>query len=503
MTRFKIAFMILVLFICTNSFSQGKAPADTEGGVTIEGDSAESAAFDYMMGGVFGAITIDGKNYQQIGLRPELKLWKFGIGLDINVLLDEDGKVREEDWDEAKDYIDKIYYISFGKKGEPFYFKYGGLQSTTLGYGTLISGYTNLLEYPTYKRQGIDISIDTKYAGMEAVVGNFKNLAGKNKAIMGGGRIYVKPFRRLQIGGSYAGDMNEYKGLRDTDDDGYPDEVDMYPEDDRYVTEIDYWRGQGVPEPVISSMTSYGVISSLERSQLKSYSDERSRTGFWAADAGLRLINAEYFKIDIYTQFSQSVNTGGWGYTAPGVRITGGRLFEIYGDYRQQSDDFIFGYYNDTYDLERAKYVKDAAGDLHVETKKDKLNEAISSKGYLAGLKLNFFDVITGKAEYQDMRWGRDGEIKDKSLKGELALNKYLFPLISMAKVYYVQNNVEKIQWKTESTVIGGVLGLGVAEGVTVEFNYLITYQDVNGDGEIEGEDEEIRNISLSTTSRF
>ncbi len=64
-------------------------------------------------------------------------------------------------------------------------------------------------------------------------------------------------------------------------------------------------------------------------------------------------------------------------------------MFEIYGDYRQQSDDFIFGYYNDTYDLEQAKYVKDVT-DLYVTTKKYKLNQAISSKGYLAGLKLNF-----------------------------------------------------------------------------------------------------------------
>jgi hypothetical protein len=504
MTGFKIAFMIFVLLIGTNSFSQDKSAEVNEGGgVTIDGNSAESAAVDYMIGGVFGAVTIDGKNYQQIGLRPELKLWKFGVGLDVNVLLDEDGKVREEDWDEAKDYIDKIYYISFGKKGEPFYFKYGGLQSTTLGYGTLISGYTNLLEYPTYKRQGLELSIDAKYAGMEAVVGNFKDLSGSNKAVMGGGRIYVKPFSRLQIGGSFAGDMNEYKGLRDTDDDGYPDEVDMYPEDDRYVTETDYWRGQGVPELVITSMKTYGVISSLERSQLKSYSDDRSRTGFWAADAGLRLIDAEYFKIDIYSQFSQSVNTGGWGYTAPGVRITGGNLFEIYGDYRQQSDDFIFGYYNDTYDLERAKYVNDGSDDLIVTTKKDKLNAAISSKGYLAGLKLNFFSIITGKVEYQDMRWGREGEIKDKSLKGELALNKNLLPLISKAKVYYVQNNVEKIQWKTESTVVGGVVGLAVAEGVSVDFNYLITYEDKNGDGEIDGDDEQIRNVSVSTTSLF
>ncbi|HPS88343.1 MAG TPA: hypothetical protein PLY36_16470, partial [Spirochaetota bacterium] len=115
----------------------------------------------------------------------------------------------------------------------------------------------------------------------------------------------------------------------------------------------------------------------------------------------------------------------------------------------------------------------------------------------------NFFDFITGKAEYQDLRWGREEEMNDKSLKGEISLNKDVIPLISKARAYYVQNNVTKIQWKTESTVIGGVIGLAVAKGVSVDFNYLITYEDKNGDGKIKGDDEQIRNVSISTNSMF
>ncbi len=522
MTKFKIAGIIFLLLIVTNSFAQKKkpaaavketpkeetVPAENGGGENFGADTGkeEPGAVDFGLGGVFGAVTIDGKNYQQMGLRPEIRLWKLGVGLDLNILLDEEGKVREVDWNNKKAYIDKVYYVSWGKKDDPFYFKYGGLESTTLGYGTIINGYTNLLEYPTYKRQGLELSVDTTYAGMELIVGNFKDVAGHNPAVMGGGRIYVKPFSRLQIGGSIGGDLNEYKGLRDTDDDGYPDEVDMYPEDPNHVTEIDYFADKlGVAEnnPTILALVAAGLISPISKSQLTNYSTHRSMTGFWAVDAGLKLIDSDFFDVDLYSQFSKSFNTGGWGYTAPGIKLTGGKLFEIYGDYRQQSDDFIFGYYNDTYDLERAKYVSDAAGNLSVDTKKDKLNKAISSRGYLAGLKINFFDIITGKGEYQDMKWGRDEKISNKSLKGELSLNKDLIPMISKAKAYYVQNNVKKIQWKTESTVMGGIVGLGVAEGVTIDFKYLITYEDKNGDGKINGKDEEIRNVSVSTSSTF
>lgn len=504
------AFMAFIILMSSGFLYAQKKTVDVDVDTEISADDqARAQAINYMLGGVFGAVTIDGKNYQQIGLRPELQLWKFGIGLDISVLLDEDGKVREEDWDDKEDYIDKIYYVRYGKRGEPFYFQYGGLESTTLGYGTLINGYTNMLEYPTYKRQGLDIGFETRYMGMQAIVNDFKELQGKNRAVMGGGRIYLKPFSRLQIGGSVAGDLNEYKGLRDTDDDGYPDEVDAYPENDSFVTEIEYYNSHGIPGTATTGVTgtlvAAGLLSPIERDDLVDYGNQRSRTGFWAGDAGLRLINGDFVKFDIYTQYARSMNTGGWGFTAPGVKLSFGNVLEIYGDYRQQSEDFIFGYYNDTYDLERAKYVDEGVAPavrLVAHTKKEKLEAAEKLKGYFGGAKLNFFNIFTGKAEYQDMRWG-EKEKEDKSVRGELVFNRELVPVISKAKAYYVQNNVEKLEWKTESTVMGAVLGIGMGEGISIDFNYLITYEDRNGDGRIRGGDEEITNVSVSTSAMF
>jgi hypothetical protein len=100
------------------------------------------------------------------------------------------------------------------------------------------------------------------------------------------------------------------------------------------------------------------------------------------------------------------------------------------------------------------------------------------------------------------MRWGKT-EKEDKSLRGELVLNKDLLPMLSKAKAYYVQNNVEKLEWKTESTVMGAVVGILVGENVSIDFNYRITYEDKNGDGKIKGDDEEITNISVSTSALF
>ena len=79
------------------------------------------------MGGsvIIGATTINNTNYQQIGLRADIPIWKLGFGLDIQLLIDDEGNIREEDWDEFEDYLDKIFYIRWGRKGDPFYAKDG------------------------------------------------------------------------------------------------------------------------------------------------------------------------------------------------------------------------------------------------------------------------------------------------------------------------------------------------------------------------------------------
>ncbi|PKL74317.1 MAG: hypothetical protein CVV27_21110, partial [Candidatus Melainabacteria bacterium HGW-Melainabacteria-1] len=142
----KIRLILILLMI---AFTTALAADEVPAAPTDQAADGQSPV-NFGMGAVFGAVTIDGMNYQQIGLRPELTLWRIGIGLDIHVLLDEEGKVREEDWDNWEDYLDKLYYIRFGQKGDTFFFRYGGLDWTTLGYGTLIYGYSNMLEYPTY-----------------------------------------------------------------------------------------------------------------------------------------------------------------------------------------------------------------------------------------------------------------------------------------------------------------------------------------------------------------
>ncbi|MCL2154609.1 MAG: hypothetical protein FWH53_02975 [Leptospirales bacterium] len=464
-----------------------------------ENSSPEQAdsSFNFGLGGFFGAISTNGQNYKHIGLRPEIGIWKFAIALDINLFIDEDGKIRKEDWNEPSDYLDKIYYIRFGHRGDPFYFKVGGIDSTTLGYGALINNYNNTIDYPTYKRQGLDIGFETSSFGAQLIVNDFKELRGNNRSVMTGGRVFVKPFSRMQIGGSLAADFNEYKGLYDSDGDGVPDRVDFLPYDKKRSTEADFYRAKGWDPAIIQMLIDDHSISDDEFA----YKDKRSKTAFWSADVGFIIINGEFINLDIYAQFAQSFNTGGWGFSAPGIKLGLGNFFEVYADYRYRRDEFIFGYYNDTYDLERARFIQDGTGGLTVVTKKENLKEAKSLRGYSAGARLNLFDIITAKGEYADLSWG--DKQNDRSLRAEAELNKTLIPFISSLKGFYVQNNMDKIRLKSASTIWGGVMGIGLGSNAEIKMMYIVTYDDRNGDGKISGKDETNVQIAVSTEARF
>ena len=73
----------------------------------------------------------------------------------------------------------------------------------------------------------------------------------------------------LVAGATIASDFNQYNGLFDTDGDGYPDAIDAYPNDKRFVTEKDKWRHnlQGAPNirRTIDVLVANGVIDPTEK----------------------------------------------------------------------------------------------------------------------------------------------------------------------------------------------------------------------------------------------
>ena len=68
------------------------------------------------MQGAFGAVTIDGKIWNQVALRPIIPIGKVSVALDIVFFIDQNGNIHDDEWDFSdgraitNTLIDKIYF---------------------------------------------------------------------------------------------------------------------------------------------------------------------------------------------------------------------------------------------------------------------------------------------------------------------------------------------------------------------------------------------------------
>lgn len=164
-----------------------------------------------VMGG-FGMTVIDGEPYYLFNIAPELAFGKFGVGLDINLRMGKNGKLRTEDWDEGYDYLRMIRYIRYGTKKEPIYVRLGVLDYSRLGHGYIMYNYRNSASYDL-RKVGMEFDLDFERFGFESVYSDFR------EGGVFGFRAYGRPLKftslasvpvigGFEIGATYAADFN-------------------------------------------------------------------------------------------------------------------------------------------------------------------------------------------------------------------------------------------------------------------------------------------------------
>ena len=115
--------------------------------------------------GAVGSVTIDGKVWNQIAMRPVIPIGKWGVALDLVVYFDAHGNIHSDEWDFSSGraikntLIDKIYYIRYGFPGDPIYGKIGAIDRVDLGYGILVNGYSNNMLYPQERKIGLNFEL--------------------------------------------------------------------------------------------------------------------------------------------------------------------------------------------------------------------------------------------------------------------------------------------------------------------------------------------------------
>ena len=455
--------------------------------------------------GAFGAVTIDGKVWNQIALRPVIPIWKFGVALDLVFYIDADGNIHKDEWDfsdgEAikNTLIDKIYYIRFGFPNDPLYFKVGSLDYVKLGYGILVNGYSNAIEYPQVRKVGLDFRVKRNLFSVQGFVNDFKENLG-----LTGIRVQTPVLAGIPIGVSAVMDRNQHLGLKDRDGDKYPDFFDHFPDDeDKYSNAMDNYEEweQIYLEFEGSNPDSFDVWFNtlpLDHNIFNPAEIKDDPMSAIAIDIGYPVVTEQNMSIAIYAQIAKMIGETnypgnpdssvslGSGIIPVGVAAKFGPAhFNL--EYRIiPKGNFEFGYWNQTYEVERVSIEGGS-----IKTKESKLGRFGKQKGIFANFGMDVFGLLGFNMAYQNLRgdiW--DGNMfsnqANQSFQSELGLKKSISK-IKTAKLFYQQLNVPNpFEFEfTESTVMGYRIGIELGSGMVLNYTYQRTFR-MSSDGELE-----------------
>ncbi len=504
---------------------------------TIPGDPLPEEVFDettettYGLTGRIGTVTHDGISYSQIRLFPELNIGKFGFGFDLDLLIDANGKIYDGNWDDWEDYVNKIFYIRYGNRQEPFYFKAGCIPDYTLGHGLIFDHYSNMLRYPTSKNVGAYVGINTPFSGVgfEAFTHNIHT----NQILSA--RVHANPFdysevpilQNIKIGVNVGMDRDQYGKYEDNDDDNIPDVYDKFPDDpnswldtdsdglaDNMDFDID--GDGGIDHPNLNDWVNdqfpniegyypdFPFDTTVVPDSALAYSEARELT-IYSLDYILPLVAKEQFSLEHYGEYA-TIDGYGSGLIFPGFSSSF-LFFDAKFEFRNFTDEFIPGYFDRIYDEQRAqmRVVNDGSRNVYsLASKDEQLNVSKASLGWFGYLKANIANIGHVKVAYQDM-YGEDNHT-GKSLWANLAAYPSIVEKLKEASVYYSQTHARYIDFlhpRTNSAALSGRVVYSLSETADLIARYNETYSDVNGDGKIKGTDEIITGFAVGVEFSF
>ena len=486
----------------------------------------------FAMGLGIGSSTLDGVLYNQISLRPEINIGKVGIGLDLMVYVDNEGNVRDDEWAIENDpslLLDKILYIRYGNKTDPFWTKYGSIEGMTFGYGGLMNNYSNMMEFPTVRRAGINTGFNIGPVGGELFLANLKDIS-RGGTISGLRVSYtVSEDIPLTVGMNYISDGNIFSSLADKDDDSYPDVFDDFPDDSTIWndTDGDGWpdpgHGTSVPDSLIDIDADGDNIPDTQESGdqivLKavpfSLKDNSAKTNAMSFDIGYPLLKEDYLSLTLFAEYNKLSFPGaastdstfirpersGTGITIPGLRSTLFKVLNISLEYRMINGAYVPQYFDQAYDLNRVT-TSTVDNQTIVNTKDmnvfDAFSDSSKSSGLFGSAGMNLFNLINFSASYANMK---ADSVELKSFTSSLSLNTDNIPKISSAMAYYQRNNDDDpfdFENPSVNTIMGYRVGYELSKGVSLIWDFRQSYRD-DGTGQMET----IKQTNIETTFNF
>ena len=509
-------------------------PPSEAGEMTPEPEAEEEAEDDgegmLAMDAGFGAVTIDGQLYNQIALRPDISIGKLGVGLDVVIYMDQDGNIRKDEWDEAKDIIDKVMYVRWGQPGDPFFVRVGTLENVVMGYGLFMNGYSNMMEYPSVRKTGHHVGFTIGNFGVENVVANYKEFSFSGEStglgIMGLRGTYS--LGKLTFGTTLVMDNNQYLGLKDDDGDYIPNLVDDFPDHAKYSVDTD---GDGRPDGLSEEIDIDGDGITDEEYDLDGdgrtdnfegrnwdddvkpkadpfdISENPSTVGGVSVDISYPILNMDKFKLVLFAEAGQYFGTAdsmyfeengvvdkkpveyGMGATAPGLRAQIFNFLTASLEFRITPDgNFVYGLFDKNYDLERVGFIDMPGMGLTPRTRYEKLYDNSAMMGVFGSIGADVMGLVTLQAGYQHMT---SDESEVKGIQGSIGIAPNLIPKVEAANAYILRMNVDD-PWDIESegTLLGYYVTMGLGGGATLTWDFRQSYIDLNGDGIIDTDPE-------------
>jgi len=334
----------------------------------------------------------------------------------------------------------------------------------------------------------------------------------------------------LTIGMNVVSDLNMFSGLKDSDEDSYPDIFDDFPDNPTFWndTDGDGWADPGhgvdVPDSLIDiDADGDNIIDANENDsdiQLKatpfSINDNKASALGYTFDIGYPIFTGKLFSLGIYSEFntlsfpsttsSDSLFTrlerSGTGITVPGLRASFFSILDLTIEYRIVNGSFVPNFFDQSYDLTRV--VTQTVGDsvTIIKTKDmftfDESSNDFKSSGVFGSASLNLFNLASFSASYANMVAESD---TIQSFSAFVNLNAENIPKISTAMAYYQRNNDANpfdFENPTENTIMGYRVGYELSKGVNLIWDFRQFYRD-NGTGTMEP----IKQTTIETTFDF
>ncbi len=446
--------------------------------------------------GSFGSVTINNQVYNQFSLRPELIFGKIGLGLDLYFYFDQDGNLYDENWnfssskDVYKTLVDKIYYLRYGVPSDDLYFRIGALPSITLGHGSLVNGYSNVMDYPRVRRTGVNFKYNFPNFKFHIVHSNLKEAKEPGLFAIGGSFEYVK---NVDFSFNIIVDPNQRKGLLDSDRDGYPDFVEP-----NYANDSSQWH---LNQDIISWINDNCPVDDDCSDQIALAQDEMDQAAYLldlndknqVAGISLGLTYNLNNRMKLFSEFSQLSgetlnpydfltqqddynsfdNRLGFGYIPIGFIAEWDKV-TLTLDLRQNSENYLFNYWDQNYDHTRAMVIEENDANV-VRTKEDKLYLYGKSKGASLNIVSNFLKIFQLEMMYQYL----NGDKWDESISNyksnqnstfytKLDIDTSIIQKVRIAEIFYQQSYSDKpFSFKPDqNTLFGYNIGVEMADNM-------------------------------------